>query len=171
MLLSMKYTKEHIKIENTFNKEIVPLLDKISDLCEKHNLPMLSAFQLFEDTEQGARLATKTFSNAKSSVPLLLCSSVLEGTAKVVLIGNSSFSVTLPDDTGNHEEIYDENDLETLEAHAEHCQSCSESLGRHLDNGEDLSTVHVIKHADDEYDDLPDDLTLPIIISKNPTIH
>ena len=52
-------TRKEKTQQNRFDKKIAPLLKELADLCDKFEMPMLAAVQLFENDEEIGRASCR----------------------------------------------------------------------------------------------------------------
>ena len=129
----------NITKENTYEQEVAPLLDKLVEICEKNDFPMMVAVQLYTNLEQGARIAAQSVETPDTAIHLLISSKILRGEAKVTIQDEDTFSISLSD-------APIEQETESLAEHSTHCDSCRESMEERIARGEDISSIRIVKH-------------------------
>ncbi len=91
--------------EAIFKKKLAPLMDKLTELCDKHSMPMLIAVQLFSNETTGARLAAQAVQTNEMSVSLAVSSAILRGQAKVSIQSDRTFLVTIAESSNEYETL------------------------------------------------------------------
>lgn len=164
-----KQTKTEKAKEDIFSQKVAPLMDKIAEVCDEHNFPLLVAVQLYVNKTDGARIAAQSVETRASVLPFKISSKLLRGEARVTSDSDSSFYVSIADDEGNfssslNSTLFDESQLETLQEHSAHCDDCREQVLERLAQGEDISNIRIIgDHISSADNFTVDETTLPMM--------
>ena len=169
-------TRKEKTQENRFATKIAPILDQLAILCERFNMPMVAAVQLFENEETGARVATQATLPKEMSLPLSISVSLMNGSTKVSVENNTLQLLVpkgvMPDNLKQYseteldteiDEVIDE--IDTIIEHAKHCEDCAELMQDYL--GEAGT-------PENNLTDLIEELKkskLPFVFPKNNNIH
>jgi hypothetical protein len=167
--------------QTRFNKEIEPLLDQLSALCVKYDMPMLAAVQLFENEETGARVSAQSANQEIMALPMLLSQSLLSGETKVVVKDNNTLQLLLPKADSELQNYMSnvetdsavEGDFEPLTAHAATCEECNEIMEELILQGTRVDNILVPKH-NSESENLIADIKkskMPFIMPREYIIH
>jgi hypothetical protein len=160
----MNMTRKEKTQQNRFDKKIAPLLQKLANLCEEFDMPMITSVQLFSSEEDGARVCTSATHQLKMSLPMTLSTSLMNGTTKVRISDNAIQFMDTP--------VSD--DLESLVEHAQHCEACNDLMMEAISRGECVDNILVPPHEDYDIASLLDEMKdnkLPFIIPKNDIVH
>lgn len=161
-----------------FDTEISPLLDQLSDLCVKYEMPMVAAVQLFESKKTGARVSAQSANQEIMALPMLLSQSLLSGQTKVTIKDNNTLQLALPQDSvGLLAPFLDkpetpESDFELLTVHAVDCEDCNEIMEQLILEGTRVDNILVPKHGS-ESENLITELKaskLPLIMTPKQSI-
>lgn len=171
-------TRKEKTQQNRFDKKIAPLLKELADLCDKFEMPMLAAVQLFENDEDGARVNTSATHPQAMSLPMTLSTSLMNGTTQVRISEDNQLQLIIPK-KDMPEELRpfaqsEEDDLEPLVLHALHCEDCNILMQEAIARGESIDNIVVPSHDGDTLRDLIKELKkerLPFIIPKNSIVH
>ena len=172
-------TRKEKTQQNRFDKKIAPLLKELADLCEKFEMPMLAAVQLFENEEDGARVNTSATHPQAMSLPMTLSTSLMNGTTQVRISEDNTLQLTIPkkdmpEELKSFAESEDEDELEPLALHAMHCEDCNILMQEAIARGERVDNIVVPNHEGNGLRELIKDLKkakLPFIIPKNNLVH
>lgn len=145
-----KQTKAEKAKETLFAEQIAPLIDRISEICNDNEMPLLVAVQLYVNKTDGARVAAQSIETPSTVAPIKISSKMLRGEAKVTLESNTQFHIELADEEGNFESNVNPEELESLEEHAEHCDDCRAEMIMRVAQGEDVSAIRILSDAHDE---------------------
>jgi hypothetical protein len=152
-----RQSKKEQKKETQFTEEISPLIDRITELCNKYDMPLLVAVQLYINKTDGVRMAAQSVETKNSVLPLRISSKLLRGEARVSAEGDEAYYIKLADEEGNFNDSFEYTQLETLEEHAAHCSDCKEMMEERVASGEDISNVRIMgDHTDEVSFDLQD---------------
>lgn len=181
-------TRKEKTQQKRYDTKIAPLLKELTKLCTKFEMPMITAVQLFDNEETGARVNSHASCILGMSLPMTLSTSLMNGSTKV-RIDNNMLQLVMPKgsvpqplqkytDEGDvdtmQSELIDADDLEPLELHAEHCADCRLLMEEAILRGERVDNVVVPKHDDAGLVELLDAIKtakLPFIIPKNNIVH
>lgn len=172
--------------QNRFDKKIAPLLEELSALCEKFGMPMVTSVQVFENEENGARVSTLVAHPQDMSLPMSLSTSLMNGTTRVRIGENNTIQLIVPkkempenlksyarDAVPRDFDLQDDG-LEPLVEHAQHCEDCRILMEEAIENGENIDNIVVPRHEDDGLVSLMRELRkakIPFIMPKNNIIH
>lgn len=173
--------------QNRFDTKIAPLVEELTKLCEKFGMPMLTSVQLFENEADGARVNTVAAHPLEMSIPMTLSTSLMNGSTRVRIDDNNTIQLimhranmpdvlkpyTLEPQTVENSE-YDEDDLELLTEHVEHCDDCKLLMDEAVERGERVDNIVVPRHEDAGLIELLDELKkskIPFVMPKNNNIH
>lgn len=175
-------TRKEKTQQNRFDKKIAPILKELTALCKKFDMPMLTAIQLFENEEEGARVSTTATHPQGMSLPMTLSTSLMNGTTQVRIAEGNMLQLIMPKGE-MPEELkpyarergvpFEEDELEPLVEHAMHCEDCNELMQEAILRGERVDNIVVPKHEDGLMDLLEDikKSKLPFIVPKNNIVH
>lgn len=180
-------TRKEKTQQNRFDTKIAPLLKELTKLCDKFGMPMLTAVQLFENDETGARVNTQATHPQEMSLPMTLSTSLMNGSTKVRIDASNMLQLVMPkneipemlkkyavEGDVSMSELFTDEELEPLPLHATHCDDCRILMEEAILRGERVDNIVVPKHDDVGLKDPLDELKkskLPIIFPKNNIIH
>ena len=172
--------------QNRYDTKIAPLLKELTKLCDKFGMPMLTAVQLFENEENGARVNTQATHPEEMSLPMTLSTSLMNGSTQVRVAEGNMLQLIMPKgempeplkeyarDSYSSELPYVEDELESLVQHSTHCEDCRMLMEEAIMRGERVDNIVVPPHDDMDMVDLlrtMKESKIPFIIPKNNIVH
>lgn len=174
-------TRKERTQQNRFDKKIAPIIQELADLCEKFEMPLVTSVQVYT-SENGARTKTSIASPDGMSLPMMLSTSILNGSIQLEITQNH-LKLHIPKSElkrlrthSDYEETDDRRDdePEPLAIHAQHCEDCNILMKEALARGERIDNIVVPRHDDAGLSDLIEELEknkFPFIMAKNNIIH
>lgn len=143
------------KQEETFEAEILPIIEQLSNLCKEHKMPFTLAVQV--EALNSEKRAVESFSMGENlmAFPLRLGHKITSGVIEVrAKHGGLKFYFEdedelkrLSDELNSASPAPDKN-LETLDEHIAHCEECREMANEATLDGIKLSEVYIQKHGE-----------------------
>lgn len=89
-------TRKEKTQQNRYDTKIAPLIEELTKLCKKFEMPMLVSVQLFENELEGARVATHIAQAENMSLPMSLGSSIMNGSTEVRITDDNCLQLAVP---------------------------------------------------------------------------
>jgi hypothetical protein len=125
-----KQTKEQI-----FDAQIAPLLEQIQEICKKNDIGAINAFQLANDSVNGAMISLSGFKSSDAISQLEVAARVLSGKVSVMDVPAKQAI-----DLGLTNGI-----MELVKQHADTCMDCSMKISNAASSGKTL-TIEDFQH-------------------------